>query len=93
MSRGLPLLRRRLTWAAVAIVVLAVAYVGPVRGLVQAHEEHAQAQQRLEQVTREKAIVDRQVANLRAPGRLEQEARRLGLARPGETMIVITPRP
>jgi len=82
-------MRRRVLMTLSIIALLAVAYVGPVRGLIDARSEQARAAERLAHVESERRALERQVANLRQPGRLEQEARRLGLARPGETMIIV----
>lgn len=80
-----------MAWIASIAAAVALAYAGPVSAWMDARDEHAAAVTRLAGAERTLRTVERQVANLRAPGMLEQEARRLGMARPGETMIVIDP--
>jgi cell division protein FtsB len=73
-----------------AVVLL---YVRPASSLLSTwHQSHA-TQARLDALQREHETLARQARGLSSPRAVEQEARRLGLVRPGERSYVIADLP
>ncbi|HYY23658.1 MAG TPA: septum formation initiator family protein [Thermoleophilaceae bacterium] len=69
-----------------AIVLL---YIPPAAHWLSQSREAAREHGRLRQLTREHRQLERRIGELRTPGALEAEARRLGMVRRGERGYVI----
>jgi cell division protein FtsB len=82
-SRALRLL------AAGALVAIAIAYVSPLRAYFAAKDELAARKAEVAQLEREQAKLERRLATSGTDAFIEQEARRLGLVRPGEQLFVV----
>lgn len=78
----------RFALLAVFLGVLAL-YVGPARSYVHTRAEAAERRAEVEALRQENRELRARRAALKDPGALEQEARRLGMVRPGERSYVI----
>jgi cell division protein FtsB len=82
-SRALRLL------GAAALVAIAIAYVSPLRAYLDAKEVVAARKADVAQLEREQAKLERRLAASDTDAFVEQEARRLGLVRPGERLFIV----
>jgi cell division protein FtsB len=72
-----------------ALVVIAFAYVSPLRAYLDARREVAEHSAELALLEREQAKLERRLAASGTDQFVEQEARRLGLVRPGEQLFIV----
>jgi len=90
--------KRRLPLYIAAALVIAAVFISLFRdmGVVDSwrlHKNEVQLLDEVEKLRRENAILKRTVEDLRGnPAVIEQEARRLGLIKEGENVIVVPPR-
>jgi cell division protein FtsB len=87
----------RVRWDRVGRVALLVllggvllAYVGPARSLVSTWRESNARQAQVRTLDREHQVLLRQAKQLRDPRTVQEEARRLGMVRPGERPYVVS---
>ena len=78
-----------LRWAG-AIVLLAIAYVQPLRAYGDAKREVERRQAEVRQLERERKALETRLAVARTDAFAEREARKLGLVRPGERLFIVT---
>ena len=64
-------------------------YVSPIKHWVEQSSTAGEQRQELSDLTKENRHLKRRVRELRSPGALEREARRLGMVRRGERSYVI----
>jgi type II secretory pathway component PulJ len=80
-----------LRWLGAAVlVVIAVAYVQPIRAYREAKGDVAEGQARVVRLERANAALERDLARASTRAFVEQEARWLGLVRPGERLFIVT---
>jgi cell division protein FtsB len=85
-KRRSPLLR----WLAVAVIgVIAFAYVHPVRSYLHARDQVEARRAELGTLERERQELARRLALSETDQFVEQEARRIGLVRPGERLFIV----
>jgi cell division protein FtsB len=72
-----------------ALVVIAFAYVSPLRAYLDARREVAERKAELTVLERDQAKLERRLATSGTERFIEQEARRLGLVRPGERLFIV----
>lgn len=72
----------------VAVAVMAL-YVGPAKSFVATSKEAAQRRDQVQALRAENRELRARRAALKDPGALEQEARKLGMVRPGERSYVL----
>jgi cell division protein FtsB len=72
-----------------ALVVIAFAYVSPLRAYLDARREVTSRKAELVLLEREQAKLDRRLAASGTDEFVTQEARRLGLVRPGEQLFIV----
>ena len=90
--------KRRLPLLIAAALVIAAVFISLFRdmGVVDSwrlHKTESQLRGEVEKLRQENALLKRTVEDLRAnPAVIEQEARRLGLIKEGENVIVVPPR-
>ena len=82
-SRALRLL------GAAALVAIALAYVSPLRAYLDARSVVAARKAEVAEIEREQAKLERRLAQSGTDEFVEQEARRLGLVRPGERLFIV----
>jgi cell division protein FtsB len=82
-SRALGLL------GAAALVAIALAYVSPLRAYLDARSVVAARKAEVAEIEREQAKLERRLAQSGTDEFVEQEARRLGLVRPGERLFIV----
>jgi hypothetical protein len=82
-SRALRLL------GAAALAAIALAYVSPLRAYFDAKSIVAERRVEVAQLEREQAKLERRLAASGTDEFVEQEARRLGLVRPGERLFIV----
>lgn len=81
---------RLLRWLAVAVIgVIAFAYVHPVRSYLHARDQVEARQAELRTLERERQELARRLALSETDQFVEQEARRIGLVRPGERLFIV----
>lgn len=78
----------RVALLGVAVVVLAL-YVGPLLSFISTNREAGERRAHVEELRKENRELRARRAALKHPGALEQEARRLGMVRPGERAYVL----
>jgi cell division protein FtsB len=71
------------------LLVVALLYVGPARTLLSTWQDSSAKHAQVEQLEREHEALLRRAKALRDPRTIEQEARRLGMVRPGERSYVV----
>jgi len=81
----------RITRLAFLVVILGVVglYVGPLHSYVTARQEAGERRAQVEELRKENRELRARRAALNDPGALEQEARKLGMVRPGERAYVV----
>jgi cell division protein FtsB len=72
-----------------ALVVIAFAYVSPLRAYLDAKSVVAARQAEVAELEREQAKLERRLSASGTDEFVEQEARRLGLVRPGERLFIV----
>jgi cell division protein FtsB len=82
-SRALRLL------AAGALVAIAIAYVSPLRAYLDARSEVAARKAEVAELESEHVRLERRLKESGTDEFVEQEARRLGLVRPGERLFIV----
>jgi cell division protein FtsB len=79
-----------LRWlAVVALAVIGVAYVQPVRGYLAAREEAGRQRAEVAALEREQQALAARLAVARTDEFVEREARKLMLVRPGERLFIV----
>ena len=79
-----------LRWlAAVALAVIAVAYVQPIRAYLAARDEAGRQRAEVAALEREQERLARRIALARTAEFVEREARKLMLVRPGERLFIV----
>jgi cell division protein FtsB len=73
-----------------ALVIIAFAYVSPLRAYLDARREVAERKAELAVLERDQAKLERRLTASGTDRFVEQEARRLGLVRPGERLFIVT---
>lgn len=73
----------------VVLLGVALAYVGPAHSLLSTWRDSGAKQAQLQTLEREHDALVRRAKELRDPGTVEAEARRLGMVRPGERSYVV----
>lgn len=77
-------------WLAVgAIVLVGLLYARPLRSYLGTKHELAQRAGDVRALKAEKRELEHQLAEASTPEALQQEARRLGLVRPGERLFIV----
>ena len=71
------------------LVVIVFSYASPARQWIRQSGTNSHQKQELSDLGRENRNLKRRLHNLRDPGALEREARRLGMVRQGERSYVI----
>ena len=91
MARRKPPRRKHLRrWLAVgAILLVALLYARPLRSYLGTKHELAQRAADVRALKTEKRDLQRRLAQASTPEALQQEARRLGLVRPGERLYIV----
>jgi cell division protein FtsB len=85
-KRRSPLLR----WLAIAVIgVIAFAYVHPVRSYLHARDQVEVRRSEVGALERERQKLARRLALSETDQFVEQEARRIGLVRPGERLFIV----
>ncbi len=85
-TRRSPLLR----WLAIAVIgVIAFAYVHPVRSYLHARDQVEGRRAELATLERERQELARRLALSETDGFVVEEARRIGLVRPGERLFIV----
>jgi cell division protein FtsB len=72
-----------------ALVIIAFAYVSPLRAYLDARRQVAERKAELAVLERDQARLERRLAASDTDQFVEQEARRLGLVRPGERLFIV----
>ena len=78
---------RRLAIA--AVILVALLYARPLRSYLGTKHELAQRAADVKALKAEKRDLQRRLAQASTPEALQQEARRLGLVRPGERLFIV----
>lgn len=73
----------------VLLLLVALAYVGPLHSLLSTWRESNAKQAQVQQLQREHDALVRRARELRDPQTVQAEARRLGMVKPGERSYVI----
>jgi cell division protein FtsB len=71
------------------LLVIVFSYASPARHWIKQSGTASHQKQELTDLAREKKKLERRLRDLRDPGALEREARRLGMVRVGERSYVI----
>jgi cell division protein FtsB len=71
------------------LIVIVLLYISPAKHWLQQSSTYGAQRDELRQLTQENHHLKRRVHQLRDPGALEQEARKLGMVRSGERAYVI----
>jgi cell division protein FtsB len=72
------------------LVLIAVAYVQPLRAYRQADDEVAERKADVSALRREQRALEERLAIARTDAFIEREARKLSLVRPGERLFIVT---
>jgi cell division protein FtsB len=95
-ARTLPARRTSIRWDRLGrlallgtLVVILLLYISPAKHWLQQSSTAGAQREELNQLTRENAQLKTRVHNLKDPGALEREARRMGMVRQGERAYVI----
>jgi len=95
-ARTMPARRTSIRWDRLGrlallgtLVVILLLYISPAKHWLQQSSTYGAQQDELRQLTEENQHLKRRVHQLRDPGALEQEARKLGMVRQGERAYVI----
>jgi cell division protein FtsB len=79
-----------LRWlGALVLVVIAVAYVQPLRAYQSARADVERRQAAVDALEREHRALESRLAVARTDAFVERQARKLGLVRPGETLFIV----
>jgi cell division protein FtsB len=71
------------------LVVILLLYISPAKHWLQQSSTAKEQRNELQELTQENSHLKRRVHQLKDPGALEQEARRMGMVRQGERAYVI----
>ncbi len=72
------------------LLLVALAYIGPARSLLSTWRDSNAKQAQLQQLQREQDELVRRARALRDPRTVQEEARRLGMVKPGERSYVVS---
>jgi cell division protein FtsB len=80
-----------LRWLGAAVLVaIAIAYVQPIRAFREARADVAERQAQVVRLERATAALKQDIARAGTSAFVEQQARWLGLVRPGERLFIVT---